>query len=215
MPRSSPQLPDLPRPGAISPTAVTQCEDGSKTRQLPLSRLRTYRPIVHDPITDIAGSISANPAEWTVYATLLLFVVTASLAWSTRTTAQAALAQVRIAFPQLMITANIVATGTAEATGKVTYLTGNLPARDIVVWVLGPPEVYYRASRAQLLPGEEFAFTGVPCEKDDTAFSGFTTPVLENSSFLVFPWINPDDNRIWLGFEMQDGKPKPDRAIRR
>ena len=79
---------------------------------------------------------------WGTVALVVVGVLTLVANWRTivaaRRTADAALAQVQVAFPDLDLRIAPIAAGTPIAVAVVRWLGGVLPARDVDVWVRGP-----------------------------------------------------------------------------
>jgi len=115
---------------------------------------------------------------------------------------EAALAQVRIAYPILDISVKSIPSGSPMVTAHVRWLGGSLPAREVSFWVRGPSFVHHLSfaiawtSRRWTPPATSRYLTRRPCPAAEYACTAGRW-----EGVAMIRWTNPDD-----GLQERHGK---------
>jgi hypothetical protein len=170
------------------------------------------------PHINVSVHTGTNSVEWilAIVAILsLLFVAWTALATSkaakaAATAAEAAVKQVQASFPELDIESKWVRANTQAPAGRIKYLYGLVPARDVVVWVRGPGGLY-RDQRPLLTPAESAVdyratlWSG-DVNADPSAFFQFPATAAPSDAWVGVTWLWPDGQRRRRGYKMVSGK---------
>src|ERR1035437_5274676 len=166
----------------------------------------------------IATSFTVNASWWTAVLTAILALagvagvfVSLRAAAASKKSAEAALAQVRVSYPELSLVTNRVSSDTAVATGTIKYIAGTLPAQDVQVWIRGPSHSY-RADIPFLGPtNAEVGFEAHPSsDAASSTFAKFPAPATAtaaNEAWVGVAWLAPDGTRKRWGLKTVDAVP--------
>lgn len=131
---------------------------------------------------------------FTLLANWRAIVAAKASAQAAKTSADAALAQVRIAYPILDIRISPVPSGSSTVTTRLRWLGGSLPARDVTIWVQGPSFTHY-ISLPSLGPTDDGRVLPLPVASPTTHVpQNMIAPSAPGKVWRLVSWTNPDNS---------------------